>query len=129
MAEEHPNVALLKRFDLRDPTSWGGVMAEDIVWHYANPNLPDLSGDHVGLAGVRNFFQAVGARSGGTFNIHPVSITPVGNELVIVQSRNTLIFEGKHVAVDVVVVWRIVGGLIVEVWDIVPGDAEEIPDG
>ncbi|MEM9355473.1 MAG: nuclear transport factor 2 family protein [Pseudomonadota bacterium] len=128
MAQEHPNIALLKRFDLRDPASWGEVMAEDVVWHYANPNLPDLSGDYVGLEGVRKFFRALGARSGGTFNIHPLSITSVGNELVVVQSRNTLILEGHHIAVNVVVVWRIVGGLIVEVWDIVPGDAEVTPD-
>jgi predicted SnoaL-like aldol condensation-catalyzing enzyme len=129
MAKEHPNVALLKRFDLRDPASWGEVMAEDIVWHYANPNLPDLNGDHVGLGGVSSFFQTIGARFEGTFNIHPVSVTPIGNELVVVQSRNTLVFEGDSVAVDVVVVWRIVRGFIVEVWDIVSGVAEVIHDG
>ncbi len=129
MAEEHPNIALLKRFDLRDPASWGEVMAEDVIWHYANPNLPDLNGDHVGRDGVRNFFQAIGARSGGTFNIQPVSVTPIGNELVVVQSWNTLVIEGDSVAVDVEVVWRIVRGVIVEVWDIVSGEAEVIHDG
>lgn len=129
MAEEHPNIALLKRFDLRDPASWGEVMAEHVIWHYANPNLPDLNGDHVGRDGVRNFFQAIGARSGGTFNIQPVSVTPIGNELVVVQSWNTLVIEGDSVAVDVEVVWRIVRGVIVEVWDIVSGEAEVIHDG
>lgn len=129
MAEEHPNIALLKRFDLRDPASWGEVMAEDVIWHYANPNLPDLNGDHVGRDGVRNFFQAIGARSGGTFNIHPFSVTPIGNELVVVQSWNTLVIEGDSIAVNVVVVWRIVRGVIVEVWEIVSGEAEVIHDG
>ena len=129
MAEEHPNIALVKCFDLRDPASWREVMVEDVIWHYANPNLPDLNGDHVGRDGVRNFFQAIGARSGGTFNIHPVSVTPIGNELVVVQSWNTVVIEGDSVAVDVVVVWRIVRGVIVEVWDIVSGEAEVIHDG
>ena len=48
------------------------------------------------------------------------------NELVVVQSRNTLTFGDRSVAVDVVVVWRIVEGRVVEVWDIVPGDAREV---
>ena len=128
MTEDHPNVALLKRLDLRNPAAWKGLMAEDVVWHYANPNLPDMQGDYIGLDGVRSFFDAIGAKSAGTFNIHPLTITPVGDELVVVQSRNTLTFQGRSVAVDVVVVWRIVDGRVVEVWDIVPGDAKEVED-
>lgn len=124
--EDHPNVALLKRIDLRNLPASKDLIAEDVVWHYANPNLPDMQGDYVGLDGVRSFFEAIGRKSGGTFNIHPTSITPVGDELVVVQSRNTLAFDGRSVAVDVVVVWRFVNGRVVEVWDIVPGDAKEV---
>ncbi|MDJ0638743.1 MAG: nuclear transport factor 2 family protein [Paracoccaceae bacterium] len=126
MTQDHPNVALLKRLDLRNLAASRDLIAEDVVWHYANPNLPDLQGDYVGLDGVRSFFEAVGQRSKGTFEIHPKSVTPVGDELVVVHSQNTLTFEGRKVAVEVVVVWRFVDGRVVEVWDIVPGDAKEI---
>ncbi len=129
MTEDHPNVALLKRLDLRDLAASKGLIAEDVVWHYANPNLPDMQGDYVGLDGVRSFFQAIAEKSGGTFRINPLSVTPVGDELVVVQSRNTLTFENRSVTVDVVVVWRFVDGRVVEVWDIVPGDAREVQNG
>ncbi len=126
MTEDHPNVALLKRLDLRNLAASKDLIADDVVWHYANPNLPDLSGDYVGLDGVRSFFEAIGKKSKGTFEIHPKSVMPVGNELVVVHSQNTLMFEGRSVAVEVVVVWRFVDGQVVEVWHIVPGDAKVI---
>ena len=129
MTEDHSNVAILKRLDLQNLAASQDLIAEDVVWHYANPNLPDLQGDYVGLDGVRSFFEAVGQKSGGTFKINPMSVTPVGDELVVVQSRNTLTLEDRSVAVDVVVVWRFVDGRVVEVWDIVPGDAKEVRNG
>ncbi|WP_425045398.1 nuclear transport factor 2 family protein [Primorskyibacter sp. S87] len=125
MSEVHPNIALLQRLDLRDLAASRHLFAKDVIWHYANPNLPELQGDYHGVDGVRTFFEAISATSGGSFEVHPVSATPVGNELVVVQSRNTLAFRGKPVAIDVVVVWRIVDGRIAEVWDIVPGDTRE----
>ena len=129
MADDHPNVALLKRLDLRDLAGSEELFAEDVVWHYANPNLPDIQGDYVGLDGVRSFFEALARKSGGTFRIDPISVTPVGNELVVVQSRNTLTLDDRAVSVEVVVVWRILNGRVVEVWDIVPGDAKEVQNG
>ena len=129
MADDHPNVALLKRLDLRDLAGSEELFAEDVVWHYANPNLPDIQGDYVGLDGVRSFFESLARKSGGTFRIDPISVTPVGNELVVVQSRNTLTFDDRAVSVEVVVVWRILNGRVVEVWDIVPGDAKEVQNG
>ena len=42
----------------------------------------------------------------------------VGDELVVVQTRNSLTLEGQPITIDVVVVWRIVDGRITEVWDI-----------
>ncbi len=129
MTQDHPNVALLKRLDLRNLAASKGLIAEDVVWHYSNPNLPDMQGDYVGLDGVRSFFEAIAQKSGGTFQIDPMSVTPVGDELVVVQSRNTQTLQGRSVTVDVVVVWRIVDGRVLEVWDIVPGDAREVQNG
>ena len=128
MTEEHPNISLLKRLDLRNLEAAKGLIAEDVIWHYFNPNLPELQGDYVGMDGIRSFFQRVGELSRGTFKVEPVSITPVGDELVMVPVRDTLTIEGKSHARDVVVVWRIVDGRVVEVWDIVSGQPAEISD-
>ena len=121
MTEEPPNIFLLKRLDLCNLAAAKGLIAEDAVWHFFNPNLPDLQGDYVGLDGNRSFFEAVGEKTRGTFRTEPVSITAVGDELVASQNRNTLTFQGRSIALDMVVVWRVLGGQIVEVRDIVPG--------
>lgn len=128
MTDVHPNLALLEKLDLRDMASSAPLFADDAVFHYFNPNLPDLQGDHLGANGISAFFQAIAEKSKGTFRIEPVSATPVGNELVVVQSRNTLTLEARTVTMDVVVVWRIVGGKTVDVWDIVPGEPTEMID-
>lgn len=129
MTVTHPNLALLQQLDLRNMSASAHLFAEDAVFHYFNPNLPDLQGDHVGPDGIRAFFEALAIKSHGTFRIEPVSAVPVGKELVVVQSRNSLTFDDRTVTVDVVVVWRIVDGRIVEVWDIVPGQPTEVKDG
>lgn len=118
---EHSNIALLKRLDPANPASAADLFAPDVVWHNFNPNLADMQGDYVGLAGIRSFFETQGRKSGGTFKIEPVSIEAVGDELVIVHSRNTMTLRDRRIAIDVVVVWRIVEGRVVEVWDIVSG--------
>ena len=128
MSELHPNIALLSRFDPGNMAASAELFAEDVVFHYFNPNLPELQGDHVGPDGVRAFFESVGQLSSGTFKIEPVSATPIGNELVVVHSRNSLTIEERTVTLDVVVVWRFVDGRIVEVWDIVPSQPTEVHD-
>jgi ketosteroid isomerase-like protein len=128
MTEEHPNVALLTRLDLRNIAAAKELFAEDVVFHYFNPNLPDMEGDHVGLKGVSSFFEAIGQKSGGTFKVEPVSIAAVGDELVVTQTRNTLTLQDRSIALDVVVVWRIADGRVVEVWDIVPSQPAESSD-
>ncbi len=128
MTNEHPNVSLLKQLDPGNMAAAKDLFAEDVVFHYFNPNLPDLQGDHVGLDGIRSFFEAIGQKSRGTFKVEPVSITAVGDDLVVVQSRNTLTIQDRFVAVDVVVVWRVLDGRIVEVWDIVSSRAAEGSD-
>jgi ketosteroid isomerase-like protein len=128
MTEDHPNIALLKRLDPRNMAASTYLFAEDAVFHYFNPNLPELQGDHVGRDGIRAFFESLADLSRGTFTSEPVSATPVGNELVVVQSRTSLTMGERTVTVDVVVVWRFVDGHIVEIWDIVPGQPTEVHD-
>lgn len=118
MVEEHPNIALLNRLDPRDFAAAADIFAPDVVFHFFNPKLPDVQGDYHGLKGIGSFFERMGARSGGTFKVEPVAATAVGDELVVVQTRNSLTLEAQPITVDVVVVWRFVDGLITEVWDI-----------
>jgi ketosteroid isomerase-like protein len=125
MDTDHPNIQLMKRLDLGDLASARDLFAENVVWHYFNPNLPEVQGDYVGLNGIRSFFQNIGGKTRGMFKVEPISITAVGDELVVVHARDTLTFQGRPIALDVVVVWRFVDGRIAEVWDIVPGQPTE----
>ena len=88
------------------------------MFHFFNPLLPDVQGDYVGLRGFQDFFEKMAGQTGGTFKVNPMSITPVGDELVVVHTKNTMTFADQQIETDVVVVWRIVEGLIWEVWDI-----------
>lgn len=118
MGNVHPNVALLSRLDPTDMAGSGDVFAEDVVWHFFNPLLPDVQGDYVGLSGVRAFFEKMDALTDGTFSVEPISTTACGDELVVVQTRNRMKLGDRSIETDVVTVWRIVDGHIAEVWDI-----------
>lgn len=80
MDTDHPNIQLMKQLDLGDLASAKDLFAENVVWHYFNPNLPEVQGDYVGLNGIRSFFQAIGEKTHGTLKAEPVSITAVGDE-------------------------------------------------
>ena len=116
--EEHANVSLLKRVDVGNLAGAADLFAKDFVWHFFNPRLPDVQGDYVGITGLQTFFEKLGAATGGTFEVEPISVTPFGDELVVTYAKDRLVFEGMPIEIDVVVVWRIVGGRIAEAWDI-----------
>ena len=118
MTKEHPNISVLQRFDPRSIAGSADVLAEDVIFHYFNPKLPEMQGDYVGLEGLQTFFEKIGGRTDGTFKVNPISATAVGDELVVAHTKNTMIFEDQQIEIDVVVVWRIVDGRITEVWDI-----------
>ncbi len=118
MNKEHPNILVLKRFDPMNIAASVDILAEDAVFHFFNPQLPDIQGDYMGPKGFQAFFKKMAERSKGTFKVNPISVTPVGDELVVVHSKNTMVLEDRQIEIDVVIVWRIVGGKILEVWDI-----------
>lgn len=118
MSEDHPNIALLKRFDPTNVAETIDVFAEDVVFHYINPLLPDLHGDYVGHAGVLTFFEKLRLLTGCAFKVNLVSITAAGDELVVVHRKQEIVMEGRNIVSDVVVVWRIIDGRIAEAWDI-----------
>lgn len=118
MNDEHPNLTVLSKLDIRDLNASAVLFSNDFVWHYFNPNLPDVEGDYVGVEGLRKFFAIIAEKTGGTFKVEAISVTPFGEELVVVHARDTMEFEDNSIALDVAVVWRIVGGKIAEGWDI-----------
>jgi len=118
MTQDHANVGLLKQLDIGNIPGNADLFSEDFIWHYFNPKLPEIQGDYVGLAGLRDFFQNLGSLTRGTFKSEPQSVTAYGDELVVAHARNTLAMDGRSLEIDAIVVWRIVGGRIVEAWDI-----------
>ncbi len=88
MAEEHVNVSLLKRLDVGNMAAAAALFAQDVVWHFFNPLLPDVQGDYLGLTGVRTFFEKIRALTDDTFQVEPISMTAVGDELVVTHTKN-----------------------------------------
>ena len=118
MTQDHANIRLLKRLDIGNIAACADLFSREFVWHYFNPNLPEIQGDYVGPAGLHDFFQKLGAKTHGTFMSEPQSATAYGDELVVTHVKNTLALEGRTIDIDAIVVWRIVGNRIVEAWDI-----------
>ena len=92
--------------------------ADDFVFHFFNPQLPDLAGDHHGFDGIAELFGHLAERSETGFHSVPHSLTSYGDELLVAFATNTVNFGGMSVDVDAVVVWRVFGGEIHEAWDI-----------
>ncbi len=119
-AVQQSNVDLVAR---AAPSMWGDVAADDhfapdFVFHFFNPQLPDLAGDHHGLDGVRSLFAELRERSDTGFRNQPHSLTRYGDELVVAYATNTVGFGGVTLDVDAIVVWRVIEGRIHEAWDI-----------
>lgn len=92
--------------------------ADDFVFHFINPQLPDLAGDHHGIDGMAGLFERLAELSEIGFRQVHHSLTPCGDELLVAFVTNTLAVEGATVDVDAVVVWRVFGGQVHEAWDI-----------
>lgn len=118
MTSDHPNVLLLKKLDLGNLDAMTDLFAADFVWHYFNPELPDMEGDYAGLEGLQRFFATLAGKSAGTFKVEPVSVTAYGDELVVAHVRDTMTMEGRSLTLDALAIWRMVDGKIAEAWDI-----------
>jgi len=95
-----------------------GLFADDFVFHFVNPSLPELAGDYHGRDGMADLFARLGQTSDAGFHNEPHSLTPYGDELVVAFATNTIGFGGTVLDVDAIVVWRVFGGRLREAWDI-----------
>ena len=118
MPPVHPNIELISKLDIRDLESCAGLFSDDFVWHYVNPNLPELEGDFIGVDGLKTFFGTLAGTTGGSFEATPVSATPIGDEFIVVHVRDTMMLAGRPIALDAVVLWRVAEGKLCEAWDI-----------
>ncbi len=117
----HPNISLLEKLDIQNLDACTNIFADNFIWHYFNPRLPELEGNYRGIEGLKGFFAKLAEISNGSFQANVIDSRTVGDELVVAQACNRLsleAFEGDTIETDVVVVWRIVNGKIVEGWDI-----------
>ena len=118
MKKEHPNIEVLQRLDLSNMEASADIIADDFVWHYFNPELPEVHGDYNGITGFADFFKKMAGNTRGSFTVNVVSTTPMGEELVVTHVKDTMTLKGKPIEVDAVVVWSIADGKIQEAWDI-----------
>mgnify|MGYP001791909081 FL=1 len=118
MQSEHPNVDLIASIDTTDIVSNLDAFHPDVVWRFFNPMAPELAGSYNGISGMKAFFSKVRSFGKGHFAVQPKGAWAVGDELVVVQTRNRLGDGASEIEFDVVVVWRIIDGKIAEVWDI-----------
>lgn len=118
MTETHPNLDLLEQVDIQNIRHCAALFDPNVVWHFFNPMLPDLAGDYAGIDGIERFFAVMADQTAGTFSVAPRDARPVGEELVVIHTCNTMVLRDLPIEVDVVLFWRIVNGKIAEIWDI-----------
>jgi predicted SnoaL-like aldol condensation-catalyzing enzyme len=114
----HANMSVLAKLNFQDLDVCRDLFADNFVWHYFNPRLPELEGDHLGIEGLKSFFAKLNERSKSSFQRKLIDARPVGDELVITQVCNRMDLDGNTIEVDAVVIWRIVDSKISEAWDI-----------
>ncbi|MGD1896753.1 MAG: nuclear transport factor 2 family protein [Phormidesmis sp.] len=114
----HPSVSLIQQLDPANLAASSHLFSDDFVWHFFNPKLAEMHGDYVGVEGLKTFFEKLQLQTGNTFQVEPISLIPIGDELAIAHVKDRMTLNGNTIELDAVVIWRIVNGLIAEAWDI-----------
>ena len=114
----HPNLSLLMKLDIKNLDACRNLFADNFVWHYFNPRLPELEGDHYGIEGLKSFFAKLGERSSGSFQVNVIDTRPVGDEFIVTQVCDQMDLDGNAMEIDAIVIWRMVNSKIAEAWDI-----------
>lgn len=112
--KEHPNISILKKLDTCNLAESADIFAKDFIWHCFNPKLPRIHGEYTGLKGLQDFLKKLETLTSRTFQIEPVSITTIGDELVVTYVKDKMTLENRAIEPDAVIIWRIVNDLIIE---------------
>ncbi len=81
------------------------IFSDDIAWHV--PGRSPLAGDYTGHDEVLGFFQNLGERSNGTFNIDVHDILDNGEDKVVVLLSETAQRNDKSLSISAVHVWEV----------------------
>lgn len=84
------------------------VFSEDIAWHI--PGRSPLAGTYTGHDEVLGFFQQLGERSNGTFNLDVHDILDNGDDKVVLLLTETAQREDKSLDTYAVHVWGLRDG-------------------
>jgi len=84
------------------------VFSAGIAWHV--PGRNPISGDYTGHDEVVGFFQQLGERSAGTFNLEIHDILDNGEDKVVVLVTETGERNGTRTAAAAVHLWRVEDG-------------------
>ena len=110
----HPNLLILQKLDIQNLDACADIIADNFVWHYYNPKLPQLQGDYKGIEELKGFFEKLGSMTGDSLEVSVVDTRAVGDEIFVIQTFNRLLFGGRTIEFDVVIVWRFVEGKVAE---------------
>ncbi|MEM7593425.1 MAG: nuclear transport factor 2 family protein [Cyanobacteria bacterium P01_A01_bin.83] len=105
--KEHPNISILKKLNTCNLAESADMFAEDFTWHCFNPKLSYIGGNHTGLKGFQEFLKKLETLTGGTLQIDPVSITTIGDGLVVTYVKDKMTLENRALEPDAVIIWRI----------------------
>ena len=123
MNSAQANVSLVEKLPALVPDRLDEMkefFADDFVWHYINPELPQVHGDYQRLDGLQEFFRKLGTLTDNTFSVRIKQAHAVGNEFVVAHACPSMTLDGSSFETDAVVVWRMVDQRFEEAWDI-PG--------
>ena len=117
------NISLVEKLPTLVPNrldEMKACFADDFVWHYFNPELPQIHGDYHRFEGLKEFFKKLGELTDNTFSVRIQHTHAVGHEFVVVHACPSMTLDGSAFETDAVVVWRMVDQCFKEAWDM-PG--------
>lgn len=112
------NAAAVRRgyeaFNSGDMKTLTEIIDESVVWH--TPGRSSLAGDHQGREATFAYFGRLGQETGGTFQARLQHLLADDERVVGIQ-QNSAERNGKHLDVDVCLVFSLKDGRVTEGWE------------
>ena len=110
------NAELIRRgyeaFNTADMETLTELFDESAVWR--TPGRSSLAGDHEGREATFAYFGRLGQETGGTFKAELREVLADENDRVVGIHHNSGDRDGKHLDVDVCLVFRLENGRVTE---------------